>query len=110
MLSLGGLAAAFHRIPGLVLLEVGVASRLPLLITVHLNVLATIGLAGGPAAVAAAAGAEQATAHLVGQETAAWAEEADATLAADSAAWQAALTFPLQTSGCTGLSWPAFGS
>lgn len=67
LLSLGGLVAALHRVRvrGLVLLEVGVASWLALLITVYPNALAAVGLAGGPAA-AAAAGAEKAAAHLVG--------------------------------------------
>lgn len=68
--------------------------------------MAAVGLAGGPAA----RGAEKDTAHLVGQEAAAWAQDADATQAAASATRQAGVTFPLQPAGCPGLDCSAFGS
>lgn len=68
--------------------------------------MAAVGLVGGPAA----GGAEKATAHLVGQEAAAWAKDADATQVADSATRQTGVTFLLQPAGCPGLDCSAFGS
>lgn len=103
----GDLLAGLHVVPSLALLETGVGLQPVLHVAVHSDALAAVGLAGGEAAH----GADRPAAHLVGEEAAARADEAEAGQAAGPAAGraagQAALTFPLQSAGCGGPGWPA---
>lgn len=106
----GDLFAGLHVVPSLVFLETGVGLQPALHIAVHPDALAAVGLAGGKAAH----GADQPAAHLVGEEAAARADEAEAGQAAGpavgGAAGQAALTFPLQSAGRGPPGWPAGSS
>lgn len=96
LLPRGDLLTGFHVAARLVLLHAGVAA-LPVLGTaVQPDALMAAGLGGGKAGC----GSQQPAAHLVGEGTAAQADEAGAGQAA--AARQAGLTLSLQSAWCCG--------
>lgn len=98
LLPVGDLLTGFHVAARLVLLHTGVAALPVLGTSFQPNALTAAGLGGGKAGC----GSQQPAAHLVGEGTAAKADEAGTGRAAAAAARQAGLTLPLQSAWCCG--------